>query len=106
MRDTALRFVYSFDSRKIDLATLFGALWNPAVLTNPATAIGATAVRHAKDIPRGSSTIRFVVHCDSYGAPEVLIYASKDRIVDLFSFATEHIQFDHFRVRNIMKNYR
>lgn len=105
MRDTGLRFVYSIDSRKVDLAMLFGALWNPAVLLNPATAIGATTVRHAKDMPGGDSTIRFVMHRDSIGAPDVFIYAPKDRIVELFKFATEHIQFDRFRVRDLMRNY-
>jgi hypothetical protein len=104
MRDTGLRFVYSFTSRQVDLAALFSSLWNPYVLTNPATGIGPATVRYAKAIPTPSSTLRFVMSRDSY-SPSVFVYAPKDRIVELFGFATEHMQFDKFRVRDVMQNY-
>lgn len=91
MRDTGLRLVYSFDSERIDLNVLFSALWNPVLLTNPGTGIGPVTVRFAKSIPPETSTLRFVLHIGS--CPEVLVYAPRHRIRDVFALAVKRANF-------------
>jgi hypothetical protein len=92
MRDSGLRLVYSFDSDQVDLAKLFGALWNPQFLLNPATTIGPVTVRYAKSIPPDTSTVRFVLNITS-SDPDVLIYAPRERIARVFAIAVKHAKF-------------
>jgi hypothetical protein len=104
MTDTGLRLVFSFDSSRADLPLLLSALWNPQVLANPATKIGASAVRHAKDIPGGSPVIRFIMTPGAY-QPEVLIYGAPDRITGIFRLATRHSHFTRQVVRGLVTAY-
>jgi hypothetical protein len=106
LSDTGLRLVYSCDSTKVDLAILFGALWDVEVLDNPATAIGKTAVAYAKQIPKRSSTLRFAFSLLAYDEPpSILIYASRERILEVFSLALSHTNVSrHFR-RNLTAIY-
>jgi len=105
MRDLGLRLVYSFDSSRLDLPQLLSALWNPQVLANPATKIGPSAVRYAKDIPAGSSMVRFVLEPGDY-QPDVLLYFAPDRILNIFKLATEHCNFTRHITRGIVKSFR
>jgi hypothetical protein len=92
MRDSGLRLVYSFDSDQVDLAKLFGALWNPQILLNPGTAIGPVIVRYAKSVPPDTSTVRFVLNiANSY--PDLLVYAPRERIARAFAIAVKHAKF-------------
>jgi hypothetical protein len=106
MRDTGLRLVYSVDSRKLDLAAWCEALWNVQVFGNPATLIGPAAVRHAKKIPDGSPTLRFIIDPGGgYDCPIILIFAPRSRIVELFSFAVDHANMTKHFSRGLMKGY-
>ncbi len=104
--DTGCRLVYSFESRKTDLGQWLSNLWNPQVLTNPATSIGKSTVRYAKDFSRQPHQLRFVPQNGfAYENPHVLIYAPRERIIELFRLATKYANFTrHFR-RGIVQTY-
>ncbi len=104
MRDTGLRLVYSFDSDRVDLAGLFGALWNPEVLGNPGSTVGPVIVRYAKSIPPDTSTVRFVLDIRlSY--PNMLVYAPRERITDVFALAVKRANFIPGIVRALNHSY-
>ena len=104
MRDTGLRLVYSFDSAQVDLAGLLSALWNPQVLTNPGTTIGPVTVRYAKSIPANTSTLRFVFDIQT-SYPDVLVYAPRERITNVFALAVKHANFIPQLVRGLDHTY-
>lgn len=88
--ETGCRLVYSFDSRKLDLAQWLSRLWDPQVLTNPATALGKSTVRYAKDFSGREDLLRFVPQDSSpYELPHVLIYAPRERIIEIFRLTTK-----------------
>jgi hypothetical protein len=104
--DTGCRLVYSFDSRKVDLPHWLSRLWDPQVLTNPATAIGESSVRYAKDFSGRKSHLRFVPQDSSpYEFPHVLIYAPPERIVELFRLATKCACFRPQLQRGLTQTY-
>ena len=104
MRDSGLRLVYSFDSKKVDLGALFSALWNPHGLANPGTAVGPVIVRYAKSIPPESSTLRFVLNIGS-SRPCVLVYAPRRRISSVFALAVKHANFIPPLIRSLDHSY-
>jgi hypothetical protein len=104
--NTGFRLVYSFDSRKLDMAAWLKRLWDPQVLTNPATVLGKTAVHYAKKFSGQSHVLRFVPRNGyAYEDPHVLIYASRERIVELFILAAKRANFTRPLRRGLTLTY-
>jgi hypothetical protein len=87
------------------LASILGSLWAVQVLDNPGTAIGRPAVEYAKRIPEDSATVRFAFVLWAYDDPHVLIYASRDRILELFSLALRQASVSRHFGRNLSAIY-